>query len=95
MNKKGAELSMNVIIISVIALVVLVVLVVVFVNKMGGVVSQTDTCSNNGGRCVENARDCSGAYEQVRTGSNYICPGADPKDSRDNEICCVGLSTVA
>jgi len=94
MNKKGAELSMNVIIVAAIALVVLVVLIVVFVNKMGVVVTQSDTCANNGGRCVTLAKDCSGTYEQVRSGSNYICPGKDLQDPKDNEICCVGLSTA-
>lgn len=85
MNKKGAELSMNVIIVSIIALVVLVVVIIVFVNKMGATVTQTDTCSNNGGRCVETAKDCSGTYEQIRSGTSYTCT--------DKQVCCVGLST--
>jgi hypothetical protein len=85
MNKKGAELSMNVIIVSIIALVVLVVLIIVFVNKMGVTVTQTDTCENNGGNCKAK---CTGTYETPKVGNNYKCT------DKAAPVCCVGLSTA-
>jgi hypothetical protein len=92
--KKAQGMSMNVIIIAALALIVLVILAVVFMNKMGGFVTETDTCENNGGRCVYGApigsNPC-GEYEVRKTGRNYMCPGNDPDTDEDNGICCVGV----
>ncbi len=93
--KKAQGLSMNVIIIAALALIVLVILAVVFMNKIGGFVTETDTCENNGGRCVynyEKGENPCGEYERIKTGRNYICPGADLEDDSDNGICCVGVN---
>jgi len=45
MNKKGAELSINVIIIAVLALVVLVVLILIFTGRIGKVGKGTEEAS--------------------------------------------------
>ena len=88
--KKAQGMSMNVIIIAALALIVLVVLAVVFMNKMGGFVGESDSCENNGGRCVYDAplgsNPC-GAYEVRRTGRNYMCP----EIGGERGICCVGV----
>jgi len=52
-NKKGAELSVNVIIVAVIALLVLVVLSVVFMDQIRVFVdSISGKCSGKGGTCL-------------------------------------------
>jgi len=62
MNKLGAELSVNVIIIAIIALVVLVVLFAVFTGRMAiwnkGVNALQKQCPD--GRIVDKMSDCSG-----------------------------------
>ena len=85
MNKKGAELSMNVIIIAALALVVLVIIIALFVGKMNIFTKQSDTCINNGGRCVEDEKDCIGPYENIQSGPNYRC--------EKDRFCCVGVTT--
>ena len=92
--KKAQGLSMNVIIIAALALIVLVILAVVFMGRMGVWGTEIDSCTNNGGRCVDSRSDCTGTYETIKTGRNYVCPGDDPKDSRDNEYCCVGIQVA-
>jgi len=96
--KKAQGISMNVIIIAALALIVLVILAVVFMNKMAQVVTETDSCENNGGRCVYNAPSGSnpcGDYEAKKTGKNYMCPGSDFESNDDNGICCVGVEVPA
>ncbi len=96
--KKAQGMSMNVIIIAALALIVLVILAVVFMNKIGGFVTETDSCENNGGRCVYNAPAGSnpcGEYEAKKSGRSYICPGSDFESDEDNGICCVGVEVPA
>ncbi len=81
--KKAQGLSMNVIIIAALALIVLVILAVVFMGKMGPWVTETDSCVNNGGRCVDLKSECTGPYEEIRTGRNYGCP--------EDKYCCIGV----
>ncbi|MEM4259652.1 MAG: hypothetical protein QXG00_00290 [Candidatus Woesearchaeota archaeon] len=77
MEKKGAELSMNVIIIAAIALIVLVILAVL-VLRAGANVNQgtTKSCVANGGLC-KTPEECTN--EQVRGTFN---------DCDANKICC-------
>jgi len=58
-SKKGAELSINVIIIAVIALVVLAVLIFIFSGRSQVFVkSVSQTCSQQGGECKAAAGPC-------------------------------------
>jgi len=83
--KKAQSMPMNVIIVAALALIVLIILAVVFMNKMGGFVKETDTCTNNGGSCVVEKDGC-GQYQVEKTGDvNYKC--------EKGKICCVGIST--
>ena len=96
--KKAQGMSMNVIIIAALALIVLVILAVVFMNKIGGFVTETDSCENNGGRCVYNAPGGSspcGEYEAKKSGRSYVCPGSNLESDEDNGICCVGIKVPA
>jgi len=56
MHKKGAELSLNVIVIAAIVLIVLVVMVVIFSGKIGSFRQGMNNCDT---RCVNSASDCS------------------------------------
>jgi hypothetical protein len=86
MNKKGMELSVNIIVIAAIAMVVLIIIVAMLVGKMNLFASSSDTCENNGGNCVLRSPGC-GTYQTEQTGRNYQCT-----DSGD--ICCVGVNTA-
>ena len=55
-NKKGSEMSMNVIIIAAIALLVLVILAVLLLQK-GGDLSESTSCEGLGGECLP-AENC-------------------------------------
>jgi len=83
-NKKGAELSVNVIIVAVIALLVLVVLFAIFTGRMGifskGIAS-TEACEARKGKCmtiVSGSDTCA----DTETGIPGMC--GDPK-----KLCCV------
>jgi len=73
MQKKGAELSMNVIIIAAIALVVLVILVVLVLDRTGPVVDQTK-CFGGQGTC-ESGDSCPSGENQVAgsCGEGAVC----------------------
>lgn len=77
MDKKGAELSMNVIIIAAIALIVLVILAVL-VLRAGGNVNEgtTKSCVTQGGLC-KIAEECTN--DQV---------SGTFKDCGEDKVCC-------
>jgi len=88
-SKKGAEMSLNVVIVAAIALIVLVVLVMIFTGRMnifGTKVQQVSdvTCtsqSDGAGRSADATTGCgSSGYKQVY--------GAFT-DLTANQICCV------
>ncbi len=82
MDKRGVELSMNVIIIAAIALIVLVVLVLLVTNAITGVKDGTGCSAKSAGRCIslndgETCADVAGeGYSRI--GSD--CP--------DGQTCC-------
>ncbi len=88
-NKKGAELSMNVIIVAAIALMVLVVLSIIFMGRAGKFATESNLCSNNGGACV-NTGTCTGAYQKVTTSG--VCLDAAKKLDTTKE-CCITVAT--
>jgi hypothetical protein len=76
MNKKGAELSMNVIIIAAIALIVLVILAVLVLRTGGNVNEQTtQSCVSKGGLC-----------KPVGECTNTVVP--DVKGCTADQVCC-------
>ena len=79
--KKAQGLSMNVIIIAALALIVLVILAVVFMNRMGGVVTEINSCENNGGECMYGYQPTDnpcGSFQTKKSGSGYVCPAVVP-----------------
>lgn len=64
-EKKGFELSMNVIVVSAIALVVLVVVVLIFTGKIRDTNTDLAKCETRGGNC-DSARPCPSGSVEVR-----------------------------
>ena len=60
MDKKGVELSMNVIIIAAIGLLILVILAVLVINGTSNVPGTMKTCTIKGGVCQDAGTACSG-----------------------------------
>ncbi len=52
MHKKGAELSLTVIIVAILALLVLVVLSVIFMGRSGAIQKDISSCETKGGTCA-------------------------------------------
>jgi uncharacterized protein YoxC len=73
MQKKGVELSMNVIIIAAIALVVLVILVVLVLNQAGKVSPATE-CT--GGQCLSSCDPTTQVVDPIN------------KCSTEGQVCC-------
>jgi hypothetical protein len=88
MNKKGAEMSLNVIIIAILVIIVLVVVVIVFSTKFSIFGKTTANCQSQGGQCVEN----NGTVLLPKCSEGYtLAPGA--KCNASNEICCIQVSS--
>lgn len=75
MNKKGAELSMNVIIIAAIGVLVLVILAVLVINAGAKAKTGTESCNVKGGVCKT---DCGTAGPLE--GGTYNCA--------EGQYCC-------
>lgn len=89
MDKKAAELTMNVIIIAVLALIVLAVLLVIFSGKMKSFTGGMKECSSLGGECKG---DVTIENDAVKTRK---CPsGSTPVPNTNCEpqnVCCISL----
>ena len=79
MDKKGVELSMNVIIIAVIALLVLVVLIFIFSGRTQIFAKGTEACSTKQGTCIDSAEACPG-------------PVVSALDCSEGQKCCVRVA---
>jgi len=88
LNKKGAELTLNVIIVAIIVLIVLVVVVIIFSSKFSVFGKTSSDCATQGGYC--NANPVSGGVlgDQCPAGETKIgnakCSG--------NSICCLKVT---
>jgi hypothetical protein len=79
MDKKGAELALNAIIIAVLALLVLLVMAFIFTGKTQIFSQGTDACATKQGSCVDMAERCSGPIINAKD-----CADKDPPQK-----CCV------
>ncbi|MGM5480995.1 MAG: DUF948 domain-containing protein [Nanobdellota archaeon] len=84
MNRKGSELSMNVIIIAAIALLVLVILAVMLLQK-GGDIQEGTSCTGLGGECCSS---CGNAC--VVGGQKYSVPHPTG-ECPSGQQCCLKL----
>lgn len=87
MNKKGIELSVNVIIIAAISLIVLVLLAYLVLNAGQGVAKGT-TCEQLGGSCVFSDESCGdyAKYDVTKT-----CAKA-PEGEAQRTKCCIQVA---
>lgn len=78
MDKKGAELSLTIIIVAILLLVALVVIIVIFSGKTGIFARTTSECRAQGGECKEGSK----------------CPSTDAYVGASCEagsVCCIPL----
>jgi len=80
MNKKGVELSLNVIIIAIIVIIVLVVVVIIFGGKINVFSKSTVSCSAKGGYCANPDMQTRGCPAGEIFLNNTDCTG---------QICCL------
>ncbi len=89
MDKKAAELTMNVIIIAVLALIVLAVLLIMFSGKMKSFSGGLKECASLGGECKG---DVTISDDVVKT---RTCPSGSSAIPNTNcepqNVCCISL----
>jgi len=81
-NKKGAELSMNVIVIAALVLVVLVVLIVIFSGKIGSFGKGLNNCDST---CVTSSSDCAEGSTPIFI---YSCDSNGDGKADGGNYCC-------
>lgn len=87
MDKKGVEISMNVIIVAAIGLLVLVVLSVIFLGKVGGFGRQVSDCAVQGGKCATACGSADAGTQNFQSQNPAIaCPNT--ADSQP-QVCCL------
>jgi hypothetical protein len=84
MNKKGVELSINVIVITVIALIILVILVFMTSGKLKSFIAGTDSCPP--ANCKVTADACE---SQGKAAIPMRCDVNKPKEQK---FCCVSVA---
>lgn len=89
-NKKGAELTLNVIVIAAIVLFVLVVLLLIFTGRIGGFNKESAKCENQGGACTLGS--CQDNARQIGTLACDLNGDGDSKDGAGVDgVCCVSV----
>jgi len=81
MNKKGAELTLNVMIILIILLIALIVLVIIFSGKTSIFSKTTGGCQARGGSCMD-GEECPLGYAPAALGAKLCNSG---------QVCCILL----
>jgi hypothetical protein len=81
-QRKGVELTMNVVIIAVISLLVLMLLAVLLIKTFGNA-NTTTQCTTQNGECIGLKESCSEKFPDKPIIAIYSCP----KDQK----CCTGI----
>ena len=89
MNKKGAEISMNVIIIAAIGLLVLVVLSVIFLGRVGTFGEKTGDCEVQGGICAVECGSSDFGTENYNKKNPLL--GCPDDASGEAQVCCIPI----
>lgn len=87
-NKKGAELSLNVIIIAALALLVLVIVAIIFMGKTGTFTKESGSCTTIGGSCTRTG--CTGDERQVSYNCNLDNDNSQNEGMSIDGVCCIG-----
>ena len=91
MNREGAELSLNVVIIAIILIIVLVVVIIIFGGRLNIFGKTSTACETQGGYCTPPISvGCSNTQGCCPSGEVLI-PGA--KCTIPLEICCLKATT--
>ena len=87
MNKKGVEISMNVLIVAAIGLLVLVVLSIMFLGRIGTVGEKLNDCAVQSGKCgVACGSADYGTQEYPNVNPTLSCPKTA---AEENQVCCI------
>ncbi|MBI2128629.1 hypothetical protein HYU07_00170 [Candidatus Woesearchaeota archaeon] len=92
-NKKGVDISVNVIIVAALALIVLVVLFAIFTGRLGGFSLAVQSCADKGGTCTNpdstgKTANC-GADSTVLKGTD--CEKDNNNDKKADGYCCMPI----
>ncbi len=86
MDKKGVEISMNVIIVAAIGLLVLVVLSVIFLGRIGTFGEKSGSCEVQGGMCADVCGSEDYGTEDYPTRNPLLnCPDI----AGESQVCCL------
>lgn len=89
MNKKGVEISMNLIIIAAIGLLVLVVLSVIFLGRIGTFGQKSGECAVQGGTCAQACGNADfGTETMTKKNPLLTCPDAA---TGEPQVCCLPI----
>ncbi len=90
-GKKGLELTMGPMVISILVLTVLIVLILIFTGVLGGVfVPGLSDCAARGGNCDQGS-NCGGFDSGYTKVAGAHCLGSDEKLDKKT-VCCVPTS---
>lgn len=89
MNKKGVELSMNVIIIAAIGLLVLLVLTFIFLGRVGTFGEKSGSCDIQGGMCAVKCGNADyGTENNAKMNPLLTCPDST---AGEKQVCCLPI----
>lgn len=92
MNKKGLELTMGTMVISILVLTVLIVLILIFTGVIGGVfVPGIQDCDSRGGTCDQGAT-CGGLNSGYAKVAGAYCKDSEGKFDKST-TCCVSTTS--
>jgi hypothetical protein len=98
-NKKGADLSMNLIIVAALALLVLVTVSLIFIGRTNTFNKQAKGCESAGGTCVDtntyaNCREYADdrGYDAGSLRSDLECYNPVTNKKEQYKMCCVLVS---
>ena len=87
MNKKGVEISMNVLIVAAMGLLVLVVLSIIFLGRLGTFGQQSGDCEVQGGKCgIECGNPDYGTQDFQKRNPLLKCADTSAGES---QLCCL------
>ncbi len=87
MDKKGVEISMNVLIVAAIGLLVLVVLSIIFLGRIGTFGQQSASCEVQGGKCAVACNNADYGTQNFQSRNPLLtCPDSA---TGDKQICCL------
>lgn len=96
-NKKGMDMSVNVIIIAALALIVLVVLFAIFTGRLGGFSMAVQSCADKSGECVNsNAAGTSADCATAKSADWTVLKGTDCEKTKTSagkpaQYCCIPI----